>query len=222
MQVPHPNVAETAVVYPGVTIEDDVTIFPGAVIGRPARRPGAAPVHANIYRTVIGAGSIIGCNAVIYEGVSLGRTVLIGDGATIRERCVIGDNSIVGNNCTFQNDVHMGKNSRVIDLSHITADVHIGDNVFISTGVLTMNDNSMNKGGSLAPPFICDGAMIGGGAILLPGVDIGTEAIVAAGAVVTKNVEHETRVQGVPARPYAAGSASTPDEIWEEYFFDDN
>lgn len=182
------------------TIEDGVTVMQGAVIGREPARP-------NIFTrpgrpAYVGAYSVIGSNVTIYTGVSLGKNVLIGDGARIRENTRIGDDSIIGSNATIQNDVNMGERSRVVDLSHITAGVVIGDDVFISTGVLTMNDNSFNHGGPLNPPIISDGVSIGGGAILLPGVFVGPNAIVAAGAVVTKYVYAGTRVQGVPAKRY--------------------
>lgn len=218
MKVPSEGIAESATVYRGVTIEQGVTIFPGAVIGRPPKKAGNFHVPTRADRdTIIRKGAVIGCNAVIYQGCIIGEDVMIGDGATIRENCTIEEQSIVGNNCTFQNDVYMGRRSRVIDLSHITAGVVIGDDVFISTGVLTMNDNSMARGGALRPPFIDSRAMIGGGAILLPGVRIGEEAMVAAGAVVTKSVKPGVRVQGVPAKTFPVPASD--EEIWSEHFF---
>lgn len=219
MLVPSEGIAETATIYRGVTIEEGVTIFPGAVIGRPPKKSGNFHVPSRAGRdTIIRKGAVIGCNAVIYQGCDIGEDAMVGDGATIRENSTIGEQSIVGNNCTFQNDVTMGKRSRVIDLSHITAGVMIGDDVFISTGVLTMNDNSMARGGELRPPFIDSQAMVGGGAILLPGVRVGQNAIVAAGAVVTKSVKPGTRVQGVPAKPFPPHQ-ETDEEIWSDHFF---
>jgi acetyltransferase-like isoleucine patch superfamily enzyme len=99
----------------------------------------------------------------------------------------------------------MHRGSRVIDLSHITAAVVIGEGAFISTGVLTMNDDSFagnNPVGDrkLNAPIIGENASIGGGAILLPGVNIGDRAVVAAGSIVTKSVERDTTVMGVAAK----------------------
>jgi acetyltransferase-like isoleucine patch superfamily enzyme len=165
-------------------------------------------------------GSVIGANAVLYRGVALGRNVLIGDGATIRENSIVDDNSIIGNNVTMQNSVYVGRNSRVLDLSHITAHVSIGDNVFISVSVMTMNDNSMAQGGELLPPQIFDGARVGGGALILPGVAIGENALVAAGSVVTKSVDANIRVQGIPAKRYGLPVPQTDDQIWSEAYFE--
>lgn len=223
VHVPHDGISPLATVYPGTTIGADVTIFPGAVVGRPPKIAGSVTHVPYVGRdTVISDGAVIGANAVIYAGVFIGEQALIGDGATIRENCIVGQKSIVGNNCTFQNDVFMGARSRVVDLSHITAGVFIGDNVFISTNVLTMNDNSMNHGGKLEAPQFASGSMVGGGAIILPGVDIGEGALVAAGSVVTKSVEAGQRVQGIPAKPYWKHEPKLRDDrdLWLDYYFD--
>lgn len=225
MRVPHQGIADNVTVYPGVTLGENVVIFPGAVIGREPLTAGSVKNKPEVkHDTIIEDGAVIGANAVIYAGVHIGKEALIGDGATIRENCSIGSKSIVGNNCTLQNDVQMGERSRIVDLSHITAGVLIGDDVFISTGVLTMNDNSMNKGGQLDPPAFFDGAMVGGGAIILPGVDVKRGALVAAGAVVTRHVDEGVRVQGVPAKPYEQPLADRADKVerdlWAQYFFE--
>ena len=205
-------------IYPNAKVSEKATLFPGAVVGRPPKKAGNfhVPVRGG-KETVISPGAVIGCNAVIYEGCFIGKDVLIGDGATIRENTHIDDQTIIGNNTTIQNDVTIGKRSRVVDLSHITAGVVIGDDVFISTGVLTMNDNSLARGGELNPPFIDNNARSGGGAILLPGVRVGSDALVAAGAVVTKDVKPGARVQGVPAKTFP--QPETEDEVWMDYYF---
>lgn len=206
--------------YNNVLISSDVTIFPGAIIGRPPKGTGSIHQRPTAHRhTIIGRGSVIGANAVIYQGVALGRNVLIGDGATIREDTTIDDDAIIGSNATLQNNVYVGFKSRVLDLSHITAHVRIGDNVFVSVGVLTMNDNSMAQGGALNPPRVENNARIGGGAALLPGMIVGHGALVATGAVVTHPVGDNVRVQGVPARPYGT-TPQTDEQLWTEFYFD--
>ena len=200
------TIGRNVVIYQNTDIRDGVTIYDNTVIGRPPHRPGSfAKGHDRLNPTVIGEGSVIGSGTTIYAGTWIGKNVLIGDGVRIRENCEIQTDCIVGSNCTFQNDVIMLFTSRVIDLSHITAGVVIGQGAFVSTGVLTMNDNSFagnNSAGDaeLNAPKIGPGASIGGGAILLPGVVIGEGAVVAAGAVVTKDVLSYTTVMGVPAK----------------------
>lgn len=199
-------VVDDATIYPGVVldgevvIEAGVTIFVGAFIGKRPKVAGIVPPKEYRPRTVIRSGAVIGANAVIYKGVEIGPNVLIGDGVTIRENTTIGEGSVVGSNSTVQNDVVLGSRVRVVDLSHITAGVRVGDDVFWSVGVLSMNDNRDGEG--LKPPQVGKRAFVGGGAALLPGVEIGDDAIVAAGSVVTRHVTAGTRVQGVPARPF--------------------
>ena len=218
---PKNNVAGTAVIAPGVVLGENITIgfgavlYPGthvkdgvyigdyAVIGRPTMRPGMKSEMNTVVH--IGEDSVIGSHVTLYEGVRIGKRVLIGDGVKLRERCSINDDCIVGSNCTFQRDVIMLEGSRVIDLSHMTNDVIIGRGAFVSTGVLTMDDDSFagnNQDGDtrLNPPHIWHGASVGGGAILLPGVNVGEGAVVASGAVVTKNVAEGSTVMGVPAK----------------------
>lgn len=192
-----------AVIYPHTTIADGVYIGDNAVIGRPTMRPGMkSELNVGVR---IGRDSVIGSSVTLYEGVKIGERVLIGDGVRLRERCSIHDDCIVGSNSTFQRDVIMLEGSRVIDLSHMTNDVIIGRGAFVSTGVLTMDDDSFagnNPNGDtrLNPPHIWHGASVGGGAILLPGVNVGENGVVAAGAVVTRNVPDGATVMGVPAK----------------------
>ena len=198
------TIGKNVVLYDGVVIDDDVTIYDNSIIGRPAHRPGHSQFFSS-ERTYIGPGSVIGSGTTIYTGTWIGKNVLIGDGVRIRENCEIMAECIVGSNCTFQNNVIMFPRSRVIDLSHITAGVLIGENAFVSTGVLTMNDDSFNGNNAegdttLNAPQIGAGASVGGGAVLLPGVIVGHSAVVAAGAIVTKDVEAGTTVMGVAAK----------------------
>jgi UDP-2-acetamido-3-amino-2,3-dideoxy-glucuronate N-acetyltransferase len=76
--------------------------------------------------------------------------------------------------------------------------------VFVAPCVVTTNDNFMGRTEKrhelIAGPTIRRGARIGGGAILCPGIEIGEEAFVGAGAVVTKNVPPRVIVVGNPAR----------------------
>jgi len=91
-----------------------------------------------------------------------------------------------------------------MDLTHITGNMTVGNNVFISTGVVTTNDNAIGKYGysesTIIGPTILDGAMIGAGASILPKVIIGKNAIIGSGAVVTKDVQESTVVMGMPAK----------------------
>ena len=88
--------------------------------------------------------------------------------------------------------------------AYITAYSLLEENVFIAPCVVTTNDNFMGRTEArhdlIQGPTIRRGARIGGGAILCPGIEIGEEAFVGAGAVVTKDVPAKAVVVGNPAR----------------------
>lgn len=196
------SIGQNVVIEDEVEIGDNVTIMHGAIIGRRPMATSSIRMTPKVTgRTVIMRDSIIGANAVIYAGTVIESDVLIGDGVTIRENCLIKRGTVIGNNSTLQNNVELGERVRVVDLSHITAHVVVEHDVFWSVGVLSMNDNAMGPGGKLEPPRVHTGAHIGGGALLLPGVDIGKDATVGSGAVVTHDVPEGATVLGIPARP---------------------
>jgi len=192
-------------IYAGVTVGDDTTIFPYAVIGRQPMATG------NIVRvpgsgfppTRIGAGCIIGAHAVIYAGTWIGDNVLIGDGAVIREGCYIGNSTLIGPLAFLQYNVTVGERVRVGPQSHITGDMLIEDEVFMGPSVSSANDKHIDgnrPGGGWTGPILRRGCAIGAGAILLPGVEIGEGTLVGAGAVVTKDMPPGKLVVGIPAR----------------------
>jgi UDP-3-O-[3-hydroxymyristoyl] glucosamine N-acyltransferase len=197
----HPHV----VIEPGVEIGDDVELFPGAYLGKEPKGTGATARAARFERRVlVGRGTSVGPHAVIYYDVEIGADTLIGDGASIREQCRIGSKCLIGRYVTINYHTTVGDRTRIMDLTHITGNCVIGEDVFISVLVSTANDNEMVSRsfdeGKIAGPRIERRANIGEGANLLPGVRVGEGALVAAGAVVTKDVEPFSLVKGVPAR----------------------
>lgn len=197
----HPHV----IIEPGVIIGDNVEIFSGTYIGKAPKGAGATSREI-IFRPFvrIGDSCAIGPNAVIYYDVSIGNNTLVGDGASIREQCKVGSFCLLGRYVTVNYNSTIGNHVKIIDLTHITGNCTIGNNVFISLCVGTSNDNAIGKSGchedQIHGPIIEDGAVIGLGASLLPNVRIGENAVVGAGAVVSKDVPSNTVVMGVPAK----------------------
>ncbi len=118
----------------------------------------------------------------------------------------------IGEDCTIHAPVWIGKGATIGDrcrvqaFAYIPPGVHIGDDCFIGPGVTFTNDRHPPSD-TWDETYVQRGAVIGANATILPGVIIGHGAMVAAGAVVTKNVAPGTTVMGVPAKPYS----TTPD-----------
>lgn len=192
------------VVESGVVIGDGAEVFPGAHLGKEPKGAGAlARPLAFERRVLIGAGSSVGPHAVIFYDVEIGANTLIGDGASIREGCRIGSKCVVGRHTTVHYNTIIGDRTKVMDLTHVTGNCRVGADVFISVGVMTVNDNAIGRegyGDHVCGPTIGDGATIGAGAILAAGVTIGRGAAVGAGSLVTRDVDPLTMVVGMPAR----------------------
>lgn len=123
----------------------------------------------------------------------------------------IGINSIVEApfHCVYGQNIHIGDNvylnvqATILDCAkvHIGNNVMVGPNVQIYTAAHLLQAEARNQGLEIAKPIVIeDNVWIGGGAILLPGVSIGQNAVVGAGAVVPKNVAPNMVVAGNPAK----------------------
>jgi len=99
-----------------------------------------------------------------------------------------------------QMNLRVGNWCKIQSHAFIPEGVEIGDNVFIGPHVVFCNVKRPMTGERYGTTLVCDGAVIGAGAIILPGVVIGKNAVVGAGSVVTKNVKGGATVYGNPAR----------------------
>jgi acetyltransferase-like isoleucine patch superfamily enzyme len=195
----------------GVTIHDGATIGPrsviedGVVLGkRPQLTRHSTAQRGGLPGVVLGAEVTVCAGVVVFAGVTIEDRVILGDQSFVRERARIGAGATVGRGSVVEPDVSVGARSRVQTNVYLTRGTVLEEDVFVGPGVVTTNDDTMARHDAayeLLGAKLRRACRVGGGAVLVPGVEIGEEAYVAAGAVVTRDVAPRTVVMGVPARP---------------------
>jgi len=199
------DVAETAIVFPGTVIGEGCKILDYAVVGKqPTLSPRSTAKREELPPLELGAGTVVSTGAVVFAGTTVGERVIVGDQACVRERCTIGDDVVIGRGSLVENDTSIGALTKIQAHAYITAYSLLEDNVFIAPCVITTNDNFMGRTEKrhelIKGPTIRRRARVGGGAVLLPGIEIGEEAFIGAGAVVIRDVPPRALMVGNPAR----------------------
>ena len=208
------EVHATAIVYPGTVLGEGVRVLENAVVGKqPSLSARSTAKREPLPPTAIGDGTIVSTGAVVFAGSTVGARVVLGDSSCVRERVTIGDDVVLGRGSLIENDTTVGAMTKIQAEAYITAYSTLEEHVFIAPCVVTSNDNFMGRTDRrrdlIKGPTIRRGARVGAGAVLCPAVEIGEEAFVGAGAIVTKDVPAKTLVVGNPARPLRA----VPDEV---------
>ena len=199
------EVGDNVVIYPGTVIGDGCRIADNVVLGKqPALSPRSTARREELPPLELGPGTVVSTAAIVFAGTRIGARVIVGDQACVRERCVVGDDVVIGRGSLVENDTTIGALTKIQANAYVTAYSTLEDNVFIAPCVTTTNDNYMGRTEKrhalMRGPTIRRGARVGGAAVLLPGVEIGEEAFVGAGAVVLEDVPPRTVVVGNPAR----------------------
>lgn len=215
------DIAKSAVIQGDVILGDDITIGEDVVIdhhcvignhvkiGR-GTRVGIGCIlgetlancfgnEANNPPLEIGEDSLIRSYSILYGGSTIGNNFQTGHRVTIREYSKIGDHTRIGTLSDIQGYCKIGSYVNAHSNVHIGQESVVEDYVWLFPYVILTNDPtppSFDLKGVTVKKF----AVVSTGSILLPGVTIGSDALVGAGAIVTKDVEEETIVVGNPAR----------------------
>lgn len=185
-------------------IGEGTTIADHTVLGKlPARAPTSAVTEEKPLPPLqIGRGVTIGAQCVLYRGAVIGNFSFVGDLASVREEVEVGEKTIIGRGVTVENKSRIGSHVKIETEAYITAFSTVEDDCFIAPEVTFTNDKWMGRGrdNNFRGPIIRRGARLGANATILPGIEVGEEALVAAGAVVTRDVPPRKVYAGVPAR----------------------
>jgi acetyltransferase-like isoleucine patch superfamily enzyme len=199
------DVHPSAIVYAGTVLADGVQVLEYAVVGKqPVLSPRSTSKRDPRPPAIVSEGTVISTGAIVFAGTRIGARAILGDQSCVREGVTIGDDVVVGRGSLIENDTTIGSRTRIQANAYVTAYSVLEEDVFVAPCVVTTNDNFMGRTEMrlelMRGPTIRRGARIGGAAVICPGVEIGEEAFVGAGAVVTKDVPPGVVVVGSPAR----------------------
>lgn len=180
-------------IHGNVIIGDDSVIEDYCTLGYPTPLAEGRPLE-------IGPGALVRSYSCLYEGSRIGRGFRTGHRVTLREKTEIGDEVQVGTLCDIQGDCKLGNYVRLHSNVHISKLSVIKDFVWIFPYVITTNDPRPPSDGYLRGVTVHEYAVVATQSTLLPGVQIGTGALVGAHSRVDKDVPPHMVATGAPAQ----------------------
>ena len=190
---------KNVILYDNVRIRERTVIGANVVIGEPAVGAYSKRDYANPL-TTIGDGAVIRSGTVIYAGCDIGPGLNTGHYAILREGTVAGKNCSFGTFATSDGDCKIGDRCRFHYYTHVCKTAKIGNDVWMFPKSMLLNDTHPPCGRCLKGPVLSDRVVLGSGAVVSPGIRIGKDALVAASAMVTRDVPPGMVAMGVPAK----------------------
>ena len=184
----------------GIVLEDVILGYPTAEILVELRETRRAAEYLDYVGTILGVNAVIRSHSVFYRDVVVGHHVRTGHRVTVREGCRIGDHVLIGSNVVIDNGCGLGSHVSIQTNVYLPTGTDIGDHVFLGPNCVILNDRyPVREGSKLDAPVIERGVTVGGNVTLLPGIRLGEDCFVAAGAVVTRDVPGWHLAMGSPA-----------------------
>ncbi len=153
----------------------------------------------------IGRNVIIRPGCTIYSDVKIEDGVEFGHNVLVREKTEIKRRALIGSNVVLDGNIKIGSKVSIQTGVYISTNTIVESKVFLGPYSILLNDKyAKQKKYELKGPTICESASIGGNAIIMPSITIGSGAVIGAGALVTKNIPSKTIVAGVPAKKMRA------------------
>lgn len=193
------QIGKGTIIYPNVDIGDNSFIGPYCTIGEPTAGYYKNPGSHCFRETIIGEGSVIRSNSIIYEDVKIGTGFQSGHRMTIREKATIGNHCSIGTLSDLQGRLKIGNHCRIHSNVFVGEYSIIEDCVWIYPHVVLTNDPYPPMG-RLKGVVVRSYAQICASAVVFPGIEIGKNALVGAMAAVRSNVAPERVVVGNPGR----------------------
>jgi acetyltransferase-like isoleucine patch superfamily enzyme len=149
----------------------------------------------------IGDNAVIRSNSTLYCDVTAGNGLRTGHNVMVREHTSVGNNVLIGTNTVIDGHTTIGNNVSIQSNVYIPTNTTVEDNVFLGPCSVLANDKyPIRVEYGLKGPRLKKGASIGANVTILPDVEIGEGAMVAAGALVTKDVPPWKLAIGSPAK----------------------
>lgn len=197
---PKAKIGENVTIGAFSIIEDDVEIGADSVV-EPFCWLGKKTALAKTKKLIIGPRAVIRSHTVLYQGSSIGNDFVTGHSVTVREEMHISNGVQLGTLCDLQGWAKIGSYTKAHSNVHIGQGSIIGDYVWLFPYVILTNDPHPPSEVRLGVA-IQDYAVVCTQSTILPGVEIGKGALIAAGSIVGKNVAPETLVGGNPAKVF--------------------
>lgn len=203
------TIHKSAILYGKNWIGEGSQIMENVILGYPEREllskmeKERRGIENYAYQGVtIGKNALVRAGAIIYSNVRIGDNFQTGHNVLIRENTSIGDDVLIGTNVVIEGNTIIGNRVSIQSNVYISANSVIEDFVFIGPNAVLINDKYpiRRENNNLKGPILRKGTSIGANSTILPGIEVGEGAMVAAGAVVTKDVAPWKLAIGSPAK----------------------